>query len=91
MSPGEWIALGALETPLLVWLMTLSYKVGIRERDNQAMKESLAQREREIVKAQKDNDGIARKVRGVLGLMADWSDLDEKERRHRAIEMLEGK
>jgi hypothetical protein len=77
VTPGEWIALGIGEGGVLAYLLRLSYKVGLRERD--------------ITKAQKDNDGLGKKSRGTLGLLADWEDLTPAERRHRAIELLEGK
>jgi hypothetical protein len=77
MTPGEWIALGCGEGAAVAWLLHLSFKVGAAIESSN--------------KAKKDADGIAKKVRGALGLIIEMPDLDDKEIRHRATELLEGK
>lgn len=77
MSPGEWIAgiIGLLTG--IGWLSWLTYRIGRRDQ--------------ELSKAQADVNGVGRKVRGTLGLLIVWEDLEPKERRKRASDLQEGK
>lgn len=76
MGASEWIAVASAGGAALVWLVALSFQIGRRERD--------------ISKAMRDADGVAKKARGTLNLLAQWEDLEPKERRRRAIDLLEG-
>ena len=85
MTPGEWIAAVVAAGGAFSWLTALTFRMGRRDSNiSTAISELRATQQRQ-------GDGFGKKVRGTLSILAQWEDLDAKERRRRAVELLEGK
>lgn len=85
MKIADWIAVIGLVGAAFAWLTALTFRLGRRDSNiSGAIAELRATQQRQ-------GDGLGKKARGTLSILAQWEDLDEKERRRRAVELLEGK